>query len=284
MSLSDAPLPLPSKRTIPERKSTISLHLAFAIGLSLAATSGFSQSRKSAADGTAGPADKAPPAEKGAPDSTPGLKPVDGGGGAGAGGGRRRPGGRDAGGGSDAKVETAYDFHLIGPDGKDVPLSDYKDKYLLIVNLGRKSSYNDQLAGLIKLNDTYKSKGLVVIGIPSNEFGDAEPGTPAEILKAYADAKVDFPVMGLSKLIGDDALPFYTFLTKDPAAGPVAWNYTKFIIDKKGALVARLDPDVKPDSPEMLSTIDEVLDGTYKPQKAPGAGGRAGGKGPAAAE
>jgi glutathione peroxidase len=200
----------------------------------------------------------------------------------GSGGGRRRGGG----GGGDATPEkpekNAYDYYLPGPDGKDVPLANYKDKYILIVNLGRKSSYNDQLPALIKLNDTYKDKGLVVIGVPSNDFGAAEPGPETEILKAYADAKVDFPIMQVSKLTGDDQLPFYNFLTKGknaPAGGDVAWNYTKFIIDKKGNVIARLDPDVAPDSPEMLATIDQILEGTYKPKKASGGGGRSGGGG-----
>ena len=180
---------------------------------------------------------------------------------------------------SDKPEKIAYDFNLPGPDGKDVPVSTYKGKFLLIVNLARKSSYNDQLPALVKLNDTYKDKGLVVIGIPSNDFGTEEPGTPAEIQKAYADAKVDFPVMAVSKVSGDDALPIATFLTKSkgaPAGGPIHWNYTKFLIDKKGAVIARLGPDVAPDSPEFLSTIDQVLDGTYKPAKKggekPGAG------------
>lgn len=172
---------------------------------------------------------------------------------------------------SDAKPEkNAYDFYLPGPDGKDVPLSNFKGKFIVIVNLARKSSYNEQLPALIKLNDTYKDKGIVVIGVPSNDFGAAEPGTDAEIQKAYADAKVDFPVMAVSKLSGDDALPIAGYLTKSkgaPAGGPVHWNYTKFVIDKKGNVIARLSPDVAPDSPEMLSTLDQILDGTYKPPK-----------------
>lgn len=176
--------------------------------------------------------------------------------------------------GADTKPEkNAYDYYLPGADGKDIPLSNFKGKYILIVNLGRKSSYNDQLPALVKLNDTYKDKGLVVIGIPSNDFGAAEPGTGPEIQKAYADAKVNFLITGVSKLAGDDELPFYLYLTKSknaPAGGPVPWNYTKFIIDKKGNVVTRLDSDVAPDSPEMLSTIDQVLDGTYKPMKKSG--------------
>jgi len=126
------------------------------------------------------------------------------------------------------------------------------------------------LAALIKLNDAYKDKGLVVIGVPSNQFGLAEPGTPVEIQKAYTDAKVDFPVMAVSKITGDDELPLYGYLTKSkdaPAGGAVHWNYTKFIIDKNGKVVVRLDPDVTPDSAEMKATIEQVLDGTYKPKK-----------------
>jgi glutathione peroxidase len=270
---------LSSRMTISGRKSHIVLLLSVALTLSFAAVPGFGQRTKPAPDAAAAPAGKAPAGDNASADKAPGLKPADGGGGfGGGGGGRRRGGGGEGGNAPDAKAETAYDFHLIGPDGKDVPLSDYKDKYLLVVNLGRKSSYNDQLPALIKLNDTYKSKGLVVIGIPSDEFGAAEPGTEADIQKAYADAKVDFPVMGLSKLTGDDALPFYDYLTKGGGAG-VVWNYTKFILDKKGSVVVRLDPDVTPDSPEMLSTIDEILDGTYKPKKEPAVGGRPGGGG-----
>jgi glutathione peroxidase len=177
----------------------------------------------------------------------------------------------DADKGKDDKPEkTAYDFTLPGPDGKDVPISSFKGKYVLIVNLGRKSTYGEQLPALIKLNDAYKDKGLVVIGVPSNQFGLAEPGTPVEIQKAYTDAKVDFPVMAVSKITGDDELPLYGYLTKSkdaPAGGAVHWNYTKFIIDKNGKVVARLDPDVAPDSAEMRAVIDQVIDGTYKPKK-----------------
>ncbi len=171
-----------------------------------------------------------------------------------------------------AKAEkTVYDFNLPGPDGKDVPLSQYKGKYIVLVNLGRKSTYNEQLAALSKLGDTFKDKGVIVIGIPSNDFGLAEPGTPAEVQKAYNDAKISFPVMALSKVSGDDELPLYGFLTKGKSAlpgGPVHWNFTKFVIGPKGQVLARLDPDVAPDSPQMLSTIDQILDGTWKPKKA----------------
>jgi glutathione peroxidase len=171
-----------------------------------------------------------------------------------------------------AKAEkTAYDYSLPGPDGKNISLATFKGTYLLIVNLARSSSYNTQLPALIKLNERYKDKGLVVIGVPSNDFGAAEPGDEAAIQKAYADAKVNFPVMSVSKLTGDQEIPIYLYLTKSkgaPVGGEVHWNYTKFFIDKNGKVVARLDPDVAPDSPEMLATVDSLLAGTYKAKKA----------------
>ena len=171
---------------------------------------------------------------------------------------------------ADKPEQTAYDFTLPGADGKDVPVSSFKGKYILLVNLGRKSTYGEQLAALIKLNDEYKDKGLVVIGVPSNQFGLAEPGKPDEIQKAYTDAKVDFPVMAVSKITGDEELPLYGYLTKGkdaPPGGPVHWNYTKFVIDKNGKVVARLDPDVAPESAEMKSTIDKVLAGTVQAEE-----------------
>ncbi len=166
--------------------------------------------------------------------------------------------------------KTAYDFVLPGADGKDVPVANFKGKFVLLVNLARKSGYNAQLPALIKLSDMYKDKGLVVIGVPSNDFGAEEPGTDAEIQKAYADAKVTFPVMAVSKLSGDAAIPLYIFLTKGKAAppgGPVAWNYTKFFIGKDGKPITRLSPDVTPDSPEMLATVEQILGGRFKPAR-----------------
>jgi glutathione peroxidase len=134
---------------------------------------------------------------------------------------------------------------------------------LLLVNLGSKSSYNDQLPALIKLNDKFKEKGLVVIGIPSNDFGATEPGTDAEIQKLYkTDDKVPFLVTACSVLTGDQKLPLYDYLTKGKDAstsGEVHWNFTKFLIDRKGKVIARLDPDVAPDSAEMLSTLDDAF-------------------------
>ena len=176
----------------------------------------------------------------------------------------------------DKSEKTAFAYVLPGADGKDVPLSSFKGKVVLLVNLARNSSYNEQLAGLIKLSETYKDKGLIVIGVPSNDFGAAEPGTDPEIQKFYKiDNKVPFPVMARSLLTGDEKIPLYDYLTKGKApasGGNVHWNYTKFLIDKNGKLITRLEPDVAPDSPEMLSTLDQIFSGTFKakPKEDPG--------------
>jgi glutathione peroxidase len=169
---------------------------------------------------------------------------------------------------SDKSEKTAYAYVLPGSDGKDVALSSFKGKVVLLVNLARNSSYNEQLPALIKLSETYKDKGLIVIGIPSNDFGAAEPGTDAEIQKFYkTDNKVPFSVTARATLIGDEKIPLYEYLTKGktpPIGASVHWNYTKFLIDKNGKVITRLEPDVAPDSPEMLSTLDQIFSGTYK--------------------
>jgi glutathione peroxidase len=168
-----------------------------------------------------------------------------------------------------AKPEkTAYDYVLPSADGKNIPVSSFKGKYLLIVNLARQSSYNSQLPALIKLNEIYRDRGLIVIGVPSNDFGASEPGSDAEIQKFYADAKAKFLITAVSKLTGDDALPLYLYLAHPAptgAADAVHWNYTKFFVDPSGKVIARLDPDVAPDSPEMLATIEQILANRYKP-------------------
>ena len=224
------------------------------------------------ADAAGGDILKAAPAEGEMPPAPPA-----GGGGGGRG---RRPGGGAAP-AAGATDKNAFDYELPGADGKGVPLCTFKGKTILVVNLGRKSAYNTQLAALEKLNEDYKDKGLVVIGVPSDEFGAAEPGTDTDIQKVYkVEDKVTFPVMAKSEITGDKELPFFEWLAKTQG-GPVHWNYTKFFIDKNGKVVARFDPAVAPDSIEMQAAIPEILAGTYK---APGTGdaapsGRRGGGG-----
>lgn len=162
---------------------------------------------------------------------------------------------------------NAYDFGLPSQDGKNIPLSEFKGKVLLIVNLARDSSYASQLAALKTLNDKWKDKGLVIIGVPSNDFGDAEPGSDADVAKAYADA--GFLVTARSTLTGVHELPLFTYLAHNKAVPDdgLHWNYTKFIVDRKGNVVLCFGPEVAPDSLDLTAPLEEVIDGTWKPKK-----------------
>jgi glutathione peroxidase len=166
-------------------------------------------------------------------------------------------------------AKTVYDYSLVGFDGKEVSLSLLKGKVLMIVNLASQSIFHDQIALLDELQKTYKDKGLVVIGVPSNDFGTQEPGTDADIQKMYTgDMHVSFPVFARTSVRGKDQAALYGFLTGDKkgsTAGEVHWSYTKFLVDRNGKVVARFEPHVAPNSPELQVTLEEVLAGTFKP-------------------
>ena len=168
-----------------------------------------------------------------------------------------------------ATDKTAYDYSLVTFDGKEVPLSTFKGKVLLVVNLASQSIFKDQLLQLEELQKTYKDKGLIVLGIPCNDFGAQEPGTDAEVQKTYSsDFHWSFPVFARTSARGKDQAALYAFLTADKkgaTGGEVHWSFTKFIVDRGGKVVARFEPYVHPNSPELLSTIEEVLAGQFKP-------------------
>ncbi len=170
---------------------------------------------------------------------------------------------------------SLYNFSLVKPDGTILPLSEYKGKVVVLVNLASKSSFADQLPALEKLQEKYKDKGLVVLGIPSNDFGAEEPGTDAEIQKLYAGEHVTFPVLAKSSVSGKEELPVYGFLTaaanmvvekgkESGEADPVHWSYTKFILTRDGHVAARLEPDAAPDSPEFEIAVEQALEGKGK--------------------
>jgi glutathione peroxidase len=171
--------------------------------------------------------------------------------------------------------KTVYDYSLVALDGKEVPLSTFKGKVLLVVNLASQSIFKDQITQLDELQKTYKDKGLLVLGVPSNDFGAQEPGTDADVQKIYGSVfHLSFPVFARASVRGKDQAAFYAFLTSDKkggTGGDVRWSYTKFVVDRGGKVVARFEPDVPPNSPELGATIEEVLAGRFKPP-APKAG------------
>ena len=171
--------------------------------------------------------------------------------------------------GAEKPAKTVYDYSLLDLGGKEVALSAYKGKVLLIVNLASQSIFQEQNAMLEELQKTYKDQGLVVLGVPSNDFGAQEPGTDADVKKNYSqDQHLIFPVFARVSVRGKDQVPLYAFLTgekKAPTGGDVHCNYTKFVVDRTGKVVARFEPHVLPNDPEVRVTIEDVLAGKFKP-------------------
>jgi glutathione peroxidase len=158
----------------------------------------------------------------------------------------------------------ALDFTLNSIDGEPAPLSQYRGKVLLLVNVASKCGYTPQYAGLEAIYEKYKDKGLVVLGFPANNFKAQEPDSNQDI-KAFCTRKynVTFPMYAKISVAGDDKAPLYEFLTggqSNPATGgEIKWNFTKFLVGKDGRVVRRFEPAVTPESPEMVEAIEEAL-------------------------
>jgi glutathione peroxidase len=155
-------------------------------------------------------------------------------------------------------ASSAHEFTLKSIDGGSAPLSAYKDKVMLIVNVASQCGYTPQYAGLQALHEKYQDRGLVVIGVPANNFGGQEPGSDQEI-KTFCTRKynVSFPMMSKVSVKGEDQAPLYQFLTQN--AGEVKWNFTKFLVDKDGKVIAKFDSGVTPDSAELTGPIEKAL-------------------------
>ena len=163
-----------------------------------------------------------------------------------------------------ANAASIYDFTIKSIDGQPVSLKSYRGKVVLLVNVASKCGFTPQYAGLEALYEKYKDRGLVIIGVPANNFMQQEPGTNEEI-KTFCSRKynVTFPMMSKVSVLGDDETPLYRSLTdksSDPKfGGDIKWNFTKFLFDRDGNLVARFEPPVTPDSAEMKSAIESEL-------------------------
>jgi glutathione peroxidase len=163
-----------------------------------------------------------------------------------------------------AQTKNIYDFTMKSIDGQPVSLSTYRGKVVLLVNVASRCGYTPQYTGLEALYEKYKDRGLVIVGIPANNFAAQEPGTNEEI-KKFCSTKynVSFPMMAKVSVLGADKTPLYQFLTdqsQDPKfAGDIKWNFTKFLFDRSGKPVARFEPAVTPDSAEVQSAIESAL-------------------------
>lgn len=160
--------------------------------------------------------------------------------------------------------KTIYDFTMNSIDGEPAPLSKFHGKVVLLVNVASRCGFTPQYTALEKIYEQYQDRGFVIVGIPANNFGGQEPGTNQEI-KTFCSAKynVTFPMMAKVSVKGDDQTPLYQFLTDKTAnpstGGEIQWNFTKFLIDPDGHPVARFEPKITPDSPEVTAAIEKQL-------------------------
>ena len=165
---------------------------------------------------------------------------------------------------ADAKVPPVLNFKMKSIDGKDVDLSKFQGKVVMFVNVASKCGLTPQYKGLQEVYDKYGKDGLVIIGVPANEFGKQEPGSDAEISKFCTDKySVTFPMLSKVVVKGKGITPLYEYLTSketDPKfAGEIKWNFTKFLISRKGEIVHRFEPRVKPNAEEVTSAIEAEL-------------------------
>jgi glutathione peroxidase len=147
-------------------------------------------------------------------------------------------------------------------DGKETTLAAYKAKVVLVVNVASACGYTAQYEGLEALYRKYKAKGLVIVGVPCNDFGGQEPGTEAEIKKFCSSRfEVTFPLTSKVSAKGKTAHPLFVALTGKEAGhpGPVSWNFNKFLVGKDGKLLARFDSSVAPESSELQAAIEKAL-------------------------
>jgi glutathione peroxidase len=164
----------------------------------------------------------------------------------------------------DKTVSGPLSFKMTGIDGKEVDLAQYKGKVVLIVNVASQCGYTNQYEGLQKLYEDYSKDGLVIIGVPANDFGKQEPGTDEDIAKfCKTNYKVTFPMMSKVVVKGEGQTPLYQFLTgkaTNPGYdGDVKWNFEKFLIGRDGKVVGRFKSGVAPTGEEMIKAVKTEL-------------------------
>ncbi|OGV82974.1 MAG: glutathione peroxidase [Lentisphaerae bacterium RIFOXYB12_FULL_65_16] len=158
-----------------------------------------------------------------------------------------------------------YDFTMKDIDGKDVSLSDFKGKVLLLVNVASKCGFTGQYAGLEALYKAYAARGFVVLGFPANDFLWQEPGTEAEI-KSFCTLNygVTFPMFAKISVKGKDIHPLYAFLTAKETNpnfdGAISWNFNKFLIGRDGAIAGRFGSRTKPDDKDLVAAVEKALE------------------------
>lgn len=165
---------------------------------------------------------------------------------------------------SGSTIKNIHDFTMMDIDGKEVPLSTFKGKLLLIVNVASKCGFTYQYEGLQKLYMEYKDRGFVILGFPANNFLRQEPGSNEDI-KSFCSLNygVSFPMFSKISVRGKSIHPLYQFLTGKTTnpkfGGKISWNFNKFLIGRKGQIINRFGSRKKPYHKKVINAIEKAL-------------------------
>jgi len=165
---------------------------------------------------------------------------------------------------AEKEMPAALNFKMNSLAGKEVPLNKYQGKVVLIVNVASQCGLTPQYEQLQALHEKYSGKGLAILGFPCNQFGKQEPGTSIEIRDFCTENYgVKFDLFEKIEVNGDGACPLYKHLTglktKPKGPGKVAWNFEKFLLNRKGEVIARFQPRTKPNAAEVVELIEREL-------------------------
>jgi glutathione peroxidase len=163
-------------------------------------------------------------------------------------------------------MASIHDFTMRTIDGQEQSLADYRGKALLVVNVASQCGLTPQYDALQKLHAEYAPRGFAVLGIPCNQFAGQEPGSDAEV-RAFCSTRygVTFPLFSKIEVNGRGRAPLYAWLTGQATIpdgpGDIKWNFAKFVIDKRGQVLARFAPQAAPDSPEIRQAVEKAVAG-----------------------
>ena len=154
-----------------------------------------------------------------------------------------------------------YDFTMEDIDNTPRSLNDFKGKVIMIVNTASFCGNTPQYAGLQTLYERYREQGFTILAFPANDFGKQEPGDNKEIAEfCYTKYSLEFPLFSKITVLGEQKHPLYRYLTEDTDfKGEITWNFQKFLVDRKGTVIARYAPKLKPLSPQIVGDIEHAL-------------------------
>ncbi|MGK7882324.1 MAG: glutathione peroxidase [Crocosphaera sp.] len=148
--------------------------------------------------------------------------------------------------------------NLVTLEGNPLPASELENQVILFVNVASKCGLTPQYSGLVQLDKKYGERGFKVVAVPCNQFGEQEPGTPAEIKEfASSNYNVEFTLLEKQDVNGSNRSPLYQFLVKD--GEDIGWNFGKFLVGRDGEVVGRFEPTTPPDDAQLEAAIEKAL-------------------------